>query len=87
MAHAPVTRWTDGDRGPQADAEERITSVHRAIEIREKRRGPLVTSCLDYVALQATSDVNYGRQARDRPRDGQNAPFRRGINGRDRLRP
>ena len=32
-------------------------------------------SCLDYVALQATSDVNYGCQARNRPRDGQNAPF------------
>ena len=63
MAHAPVTRWTDGDRGPQADAEERITSAHRAIEIREKRRGPLVTSCLDYVALQATSDMNSRRSA------------------------
>ena len=63
MAHAPVTRWTDGDRGPQADAEERITSVHRAIEIREKRRGPLVTPCLDYVALQATSDMNSRRSA------------------------
>jgi len=36
---------------PQADAEERIRSAHRAIEIREKRRGgPLVASYLDYVA-------------------------------------
>ena len=76
MARAPVTRWTDCDRGPQADAEERITSAHRAIEIREKRRrGPLVTSCLDYVALQPTSGVNYGRHhARYGPRDEQNAP-------------
>ena len=41
VARAPVTRWTDCDRGPQADAEERITSAHRAIEIREKRRGVL----------------------------------------------
>ena len=38
VARAPVTRWTDCDRGPQADAEERITSAHRPIEIREKRR-------------------------------------------------
>ena len=42
MARAPVTGWTDCDRGPRAYAEERITSAHRAIEIREKRRGPLV---------------------------------------------
>ena len=32
-------------------------------------------SCLDDVALQPTSGVNYGRHARYRPRDGQNAPF------------
>jgi len=32
-------------------------------------------SCLDYVALQPTSGVNYGRHAHYRPRDGQNAPF------------
>jgi len=38
VARAPVTGWTVGDRGPQADAEERTRSVHRAIEIREKRR-------------------------------------------------
>jgi hypothetical protein len=38
MARAPVTGWTEGDRGPHPDAEERARSVHRAIEIREKRR-------------------------------------------------
>ena len=41
LAPAPVTRWTDHDRGPQADAGERTRSAHRAIEIREKRRGVL----------------------------------------------
>ena len=38
MAHAVVRGWTDHDGGPQADAEERARSAHRAIEIREKRR-------------------------------------------------
>jgi hypothetical protein len=38
VARAPVTGWTDHDTGSRADAEERIASVHRAIEIREKRR-------------------------------------------------
>jgi hypothetical protein len=44
---------------PQADAEERIRSAHRAIEIREKRRGgPLVASYLDYEArAQVTADA------------------------------
>ena len=42
----------------QADAEERIRSAHRAIEIREKRRGVLSSFCLDYLALQPTSSVN-----------------------------
>ena len=35
----PVTGWTNRDRGPQADAGKRTRSAHRAIEIREKRRG------------------------------------------------
>ena len=39
LARAPVTGCTQRDRGPQADAEERTRSAHRAIEIREKRRG------------------------------------------------
>jgi hypothetical protein len=76
VARAPVTRWTDCDRGPQADAEERITSAHRAIEIREKRRRVLLSrpawNCL---ALQPTSSVNGDRDARCRPVDAQNAPF------------
>ncbi len=36
-----VLPWPGGlivTRGPQADAEQRIRSAHRAIEIREKRR-------------------------------------------------
>ena len=54
VARAPVTWWTDCGRGPQTDAGERIISAHRAIEIREKRRwGPLVMSCLDYLALRS----------------------------------
>jgi hypothetical protein len=43
---------------PQADAEERIRSAHRAIEIREKRRWVLSSFCLEYLALQPTSSVN-----------------------------
>ena len=43
VARAPATGWTDCDRGPEADAEERITSAHRAIEIREKRRRVLLS--------------------------------------------
>jgi hypothetical protein len=41
LARARVTGWTERDRGPQADAEQRTRSAHRAIEIREKRRGVL----------------------------------------------
>ena len=48
VAPAPVTGWTDCDRGPQADAEERIRSAHRAIEIREKRRRVLSSRPADY---------------------------------------
>jgi hypothetical protein len=39
LARAPVRGWTDRDRGSQAGAGERTRSAHRAIEIREKRRG------------------------------------------------
>ena len=45
MARAPVMGWNEHDRGPQADAEERTRSAHRAIESREKRRRVLL-SCL-----------------------------------------
>ena len=38
VTHVPVPGWTDCDRGPQADAEERTRSAHRAIEISQKRR-------------------------------------------------
>jgi hypothetical protein len=54
----PCRGGLGNDRGPQADAEERIRSAHRAIEIREKRRGVLSSFCLDYLALQPTSSVN-----------------------------
>ena len=64
MARAAATGWTDCDRGPQAYAEERIRSAHRAIEIRDKRRGgPLVASCLDYLALQPPLRVSGARAA------------------------
>ena len=53
VARAPVTGWTDGDRGPQADAEERTRSVHRAIEIREKRRRVL-SSRLVWITLRCS---------------------------------
>ena len=73
----PVTGGLTNDRGPQADAEERIRSAHRAIEIREKRRGVLSSFCLDYLALQPTSSVNDVPVTRARYRlvDAQNAPF------------
>ena len=58
LAPAPVTGWTDRDRGPQADAGERTRSAHRAIEIREKRRRVLSSRPgLDYLAPQPTFSV------------------------------
>ena len=46
-------------RGPEADAEQRIRSAHRAIEIREKRRRVLSPRpALDYLAPQPPSSVN-----------------------------
>jgi hypothetical protein len=76
VARAPVTGWTDCDRGPQADAEERIRSAHRAIEIREKRSRVLSSRpAWITLALQPTSSVSAGRRARYRPVDAQNAPF------------
>src|SRR6266496_3819803 len=58
--------WNDHDRGPQADAEERIRSAHRAIEIREKRRRVLSSFCLDYPC--APADVERERRAGHRAR-------------------
>ena len=59
VARAPVTGWTDCDRGPQADAEERTRSVHRAIEIREKRRRVLSSRPAGItLALHPTSSVS-----------------------------
>ncbi len=46
------------DRGPQIDAEERIRSAHRAIEIREKRRGPLVAFSRIIVRCPRKPDEN-----------------------------
>jgi hypothetical protein len=40
-------------RGPRADAEQRIESAHRAIEIREKRRRGLLSFSQDYLRLAA----------------------------------
>jgi hypothetical protein len=75
VARAPATGWTDHDRGPQADAEERITSAHRAIEIREKRRRVLSSRPAGItLALQPTSRQR-GRHAPYRPADAQNAPL------------
>jgi hypothetical protein len=54
------------DRGPQADAEERIRSAHRAIEIREKRRRVLSSLCLDLPC--APADVERERRAGHRAR-------------------
>jgi hypothetical protein len=59
VAIPPVTGCTDYDRGPQEDAEERTISAHRAIEIREKRRGVLSSHPARItLALQPTSSVN-----------------------------
>ena len=59
MARAPVTGWTDYDRGPRADAEERIRSAHRVIEIREKRRRVLSSRpAWINLVLQPTSSVS-----------------------------
>ena len=54
------------DREPQADAEERIRSAHRAIEIREKRRRVLSSLCLDLPC--APADVERERRAGHRAR-------------------
>ena len=48
VARAAVTGWTDCDRGPRHTRRNGPRSAHRAIEIREKRRGPLVASCLEF---------------------------------------
>ncbi len=76
MARAPVTGWTSHDRGPQVDAEQRIRSAHRAIEIREKRRWVLSSRpARTTPALQPTSGVSPSRRTRQMPADAQNAPF------------
>jgi hypothetical protein len=56
VARAPMTGWNEHDRGPQADAEERTRSAHRAIEIREKRRRVL-SSCPAWITLAHVSGV------------------------------
>ena len=78
VARAPATGWTDHDRGPQADAEERITSAHRAIEIREKRRRVLSSHPAGItLALQPTSSVSaaathpIGQRTRRTPRSAR----------------
>jgi hypothetical protein len=78
VARAPATGWTDHDRGPQADAEERITSAHRAIEIREKRRRVLSSRPAGItLALQPTSSVSaaathpIGQRTRRTPRSAR----------------
>jgi hypothetical protein len=75
IARAPVTGWTSYDRGPQADAEQRIRSAHRAIEIREERRRVLSSRpARTTPALQPTSGVSPSRRTRQMPADAQNAP-------------
>jgi hypothetical protein len=78
VARASATGWTDHDRGPQADAEERITSAHRAIEIREKRRRVLSSRPAGItLALQRTSSASaaathpIGQRTRRRPRSAR----------------
>jgi len=61
-------------RGPQAGAEQRIRSAHRAIEIREAETGPLAGFCPDYLAHQPPPSVNDASAAmRHRPMDTPNA--------------
>jgi hypothetical protein len=63
----PAGDGLGSDRGPQEDAEERIKAVHRAIEIREKRRGVLA-SCLAWMRLRSS------RAGRERRRPPGNSP-------------
>jgi hypothetical protein len=63
----PAGDGLGSDRGPQEDAEERIRAVHRAIEIREKRRGVLA-SCLAWMRLRSS------RAGRERRRPPGNSP-------------
>jgi hypothetical protein len=79
VARALPTGWTDYDRGPRADAEERTRSAHRAIEIREKRRRVLSSlPARITLALQPTSSVSapiamhaIGKRTRRTPRSAR----------------
>ena len=79
VARAPVSGWSDCDRGPQADAEERTRSAHRAIEIREKRRRVL-SSRPAWITLRSSrcrARTTRRSRTRYRPVDAHNGPFGR----------
>ena len=90
--------WNDHDRGPEADAEERIRSAHRAIEIREKRRRVLLSRpaqialdmgrCLVAVTGRGESEGGWAKQPLVWPSAaGANGPGDRGplaLTGRTR---
>jgi hypothetical protein len=78
VARAPVTPWTDCDGGPpdRRGGTDHIRAP-RNRDPREAEAGPLVTSCLDYLALQPKSSLNADRHARYRPVGAQSGPSAR----------
>ena len=89
LVRAPVTGWTDRDRGPPADAEERTRSAHRAIDIREKRRRVLSSRPVRITfRVQPTSSVSSGRPPCTPSASGRaERPVRHGIDNHRPGRP